>query len=159
MDQQQNVVSNDVVVSLSYILSVNDDIVDSTIGAPPLTFIHGHSQILPALESRIEGMHVGEHRKVFIPASEAFGDYDPDLTVDLFRDHLPSGFIFKLGGELQIQDTTGRVINGTVVGIGPEKIIIDMNHPLAGKDLTFDATVISLRPATPSELDSGSILS
>jgi FKBP-type peptidyl-prolyl cis-trans isomerase 2 len=159
MDQNPYVVTNDVVVSLSYVLTVNDSIVDSTLGAPPLQFIHGRQQILPALETRLEGMHVGEHRKVYIPAEEAFGECNPDLTVDLDRAHLPGGHVFYLGNQLQIQDTTSRVISGTVVGIGPEKIIIDMNHPLAGKDLTFDATVINLRPATPYELDSGSVLS
>lgn len=159
MNNNPYVVRNDVVVSLSYVLTVNDDVVDSTIGAPPLEFIHGRQQILPALEVRLEGMRVGEHRTVFIPAEEAFGDYDPDLTVDLDRAHLPSGYVFKLGNHLQIQDTSNRIINGTVVGIGPDKIIIDMNHPLAGKDLKFDATIINLRPATPYELDSGSVAS
>lgn len=158
MNQEQYVVANDVVVSISYVLTVNDDIVDSTLGAPPLTFIHGRSQILPALEDRLVGMRIGEHRQIYIPAEDAFGDYDPGMTVDLDRNHLPSGFIFKLGSNLQIQDTTGRVLNGTVVAIGPQKLVMDLNHPLAGKDLTFDATVINLRPATPDELDSGSVI-
>lgn len=159
MSDKPYAISDNVVVSLAYVLTVDGEVVDSTGTATPIQYIQGHSQIIPALERELEGLTVGDSKVIFISADEGYGSYDPDMIADVAREQFPSDFVFVLGGQLNIQDTAGRTFNATVRGIGPEKVELDLNHPLAGKDLVFQAQVMDLRHPTDDELENGQISS
>ncbi len=157
MNDKPDVVSEETVVSLQYVLLVDGDVVDATELTAPIRYIHGYHQIIPALEREMAGLSVGETKEVFIPSMEGYGEYDPAMVAEIHRDQFPTGFVFNLGGQLRIQDGSGNSFNAIIRGIGPEKVTLDLNHPLAGKDLLFQATVADLRYATEEELSSGQI--
>jgi FKBP-type peptidyl-prolyl cis-trans isomerase SlyD len=157
MDKAYSVTEN-VVVSLEYVLSVDGEVVDSTSAVEPIRFIQGHSQVIPALERELEGMALGESKEIYISAKEGYGDYNPAMVTDITRDQFPEGFVFVLGGQLRIQDTSGNNFSATIRGIGPDRVQLDLNHPLAGKDLLFQTRVVDLRCATDDEIDSGTVL-
>jgi FKBP-type peptidyl-prolyl cis-trans isomerase SlyD len=155
MNGKPYIISNDVVVSLNYILTVNGEVVDSTLGGSPIRFIHGRSHIIPALEQQLQGMTIGESKDIFIPADEGYGEYDPGMVSNITRDQFPEGFVFVLGGQLRIQDISGTTFNATIMSISADSVQLDLNHPLAGKDLLFNTTVVDLREATEEEIENG----
>lgn len=157
MNEKPLTIMDNVVVSLAYVLTVDGEVVDSTDDQKPIQYIQGQNQIIPALERELEGMALGESKIIFVSSDEGYGEYDPDMIAHVTRDQFPQDFVFVLGGQLNIQDTSGRTFNATVRGIGPEKVELDLNHPLAGKDLVFQALVVDLRHATEDELDNGQI--
>lgn len=157
MANHADTIGENMVVTLSYVLTVDGEIVDTAEETAPIHYIQGHNQIIPALERELEGLAAGDSKHIFVPAGEGYGDYDPNMVADINRDQFPPEFIFSLGGQLQIQDTQGHTFNATIRGIGPENITLDLNHPLAGKDLLFQTTVVHVRPATPFEIENGQV--
>lgn len=157
MNDKPYTVTDNIVVSLDYILTVDGEVVDTTSGATPIQFVQGHSQLIPALSRELEGMILGETKDIFIPSGDGYGEYDPSMVTEITREQFPHDFIFVLGGQLRIQDTDGNNFNATIRGIGPNKVELDLNHPLAGKDLLFQATVVDLREATDNEIESGEV--
>jgi FKBP-type peptidyl-prolyl cis-trans isomerase SlyD len=148
-------VTQDVVVSLDYVLTVDGQVVDSTQDAGPIQFLQGHHNIIAGLESRLTGMTVGETRSRVIPAAEAYGEYSSEALADVPRSQFPPDFDLQIGGRLRVRDENGRVLNAVIAMIGADSVRLDLNHPLAGKDLAFEATVVALRPGTPEEIENG----
>lgn len=109
------------------------------------------------LEKAIEGLGVGAKFDVVANADEAFGPYDPEQVVELDRDiFIVDGEfdaeMIKPGNHVPMMTADGFRINGLVKEVTPEKVIMDFNHPLAGKSVRFDGTILAVRPATPEEL-------
>jgi FKBP-type peptidyl-prolyl cis-trans isomerase SlyD len=146
-----NIVQKDVVVTLDYTLEVNGQEVDSG----PIQFIQGHGNIIPGLETQIEGMKLGEEKKVLVKAQDAYGDYDSDLEFDVSRTSFPEDFEIKLGHPMRIQDEAGRIYTGIAIAITDDSVRLNLNHPLAGKDLHFQTSVKDLRMATDEEIQHG----
>ena len=132
------------------------EIVDSNKGQAPLEFIAGKGQIIPGLEKEVEKMEIGEEKTVVVPASEAYGEYNPEMTQELPRDQF-QGIELQKGMTLYGQTPEGQTIAVTVKDFDDQKVVIDYNHPLAGEDLTFDVKVVSKREATPEEALTGQI--
>jgi FKBP-type peptidyl-prolyl cis-trans isomerase 2 len=133
-------------VTLEYTLSLaNQSVVDSNVGQAPFTFTQGAHEIVPGLEKSLVGMKAGEKKRVEVPALEGYGPYDKKsrTTVELSR--LPQNL--KVGDVLQGSD--GQLVK--VLELNEKTAVLDLNHPLAGKDLTFDVTIINVeKPATDS---------
>lgn len=155
MTQKSKFVAANTVVSLSYILKVEDEIIDTT--PTPIHFVFGSGRILPALERALEGMTRGESKEIFIPYMDGYGAYDPRMVSTLNRSQFPPDFVFVLGGRLTIRDRDFMWYDAAITAIGPENIELDLNHPLAGKDLLFNATVVGVRRATGAEIESGDV--
>ena len=156
MTEKDNLlVEKDVVVTMDYSLEVNGQEIDSG----PIQFIQGHGNIIPGLENEVEGMALGEEKEVHIPAEDAYGDYDPELEVEVSLHSFPENFEIKLGQPMRLQDGQGHVFTGVAVAISDETVKMNLNHPLAGKDLLFKTKVTELRPATPEEIEQGSLAS
>jgi FKBP-type peptidyl-prolyl cis-trans isomerase SlyD len=154
MEQNENLtVEKDVVVTLDYSLEVNGNEIDSG----PVQFIQGHSNIIPGLEREVEGMRLGEEKEVRLMAKDAYGDYDPELEMDVSLKSFPEDFEIKLGHPMRLQDAQGHIFTGVAVAITDEFVKMNLNHPLAGKDLLFKTKVTDLRPATQEEIDRGSL--
>ncbi|WP_447602194.1 FKBP-type peptidyl-prolyl cis-trans isomerase [Nitrospira sp. Nam80] len=137
-------------VTLEYTLSLSDQsVVDSNVGQTPFTFTQGAHEIVPGLEKSLVGMKAGEKKHVEVPAAEGYGPYDKKArtTVELTR--LPQNL--RVGDVLQGSD--GRLVK--VLELNEKTAVLDLNHPLAGKNLTFDVTVVNVEkppadsPATP----------
>jgi len=145
------VVANDIVVTLDYTLTVDGEIVDSG----SLDYLQGHNNIIPGLENRVSGMAEGEVKEVLVPASEGYGEIDPEAFASVEKNKFPAGFDFELGRELRVANANGQVMLARICEIEEEAVRLDLNHPLAGKDLLFYAKVAGLRLATDEEIMNG----
>jgi FKBP-type peptidyl-prolyl cis-trans isomerase SlyD len=150
-------VTDDVVVSMEYTLKVDGDVLDSTEGGEPLDFLQGHQNIIPGLEKELYGLSEGETKDVKVIAAEAYGEFDADALMDVPRSEFPSTIPLETGTELQVKDKDGEVRYATITEVGAEKVQLDFNHPLAGKELNFEIKVVSLRSPTTEELSHGHV--
>lgn len=116
-------------------------IFDSSNGAEPLEFKLGSGHVIPGFDEAVTGMTVGEEKTVTIPAEEAYGEHRADLLLVIDRSQLPDEP--KVGQSLQMSD--GRqTFPVTIREVGPETVVLDANHPLAGMDLTFAMKVVEI---------------
>jgi FKBP-type peptidyl-prolyl cis-trans isomerase SlyD len=140
-------------VELEYSLTLNSgDIVDSSTPEKPLGFIFGAHQIIPGLETKLQGMASGESAKLVVEPSEAYGERDEELVKELPRQHFPEGMDIQAGMIFQAS-TPGGPATLRVLEIADDNIKADFNHPMAGEKLTFDVKVLNVREATEEELE------
>ena len=144
------------VVDIDYSLHLGDgDVVDRSEPDEPLTYLHGEGEIVPGLETALEGMEAGQRKQVVVAPGDGYGDRDPDRVQRVPRKAFPAGFVPEVGMELSAQGPDGDEIPFVVQQVDPDVVTIDLNHPLAGKSLHFDVTVREVREATPDELEHG----
>lgn len=149
-------IAKDMVVSLHYTLTLdNGEEVDSTSAEEPLYYLHGHENILPALEKKLAGHKIGKKLKVIIPAEEAYGLYDEDGFHSMDRSLFPDDFDLEIGMLLNLKDDNGEEMDAFVDDISEEEVFLDTNHPLAGETLHFAVEVLDIRSATAEEIDHG----
>ncbi|MBW4982757.1 peptidylprolyl isomerase [Mameliella sp. CS4] len=117
---------------------------DSSQGRDPLEFTVGSGQIIPGLDKAIPGMTVGDKKTVQVPAEDAYGETNPEARQDVPRAEIPDDIPLDLGTQLQVQAQGGQVLPVTVVAVTEEVVTLDANHPLAGKDLTFDIELVEI---------------
>ncbi|PNV82593.1 MAG: peptidylprolyl isomerase [Sulfurimonas sp.] len=142
------------IVSIEYEVSDGEKVVDSNIGGEPLVFMFGKGQIIPGLESAIANMYVGEKAEVLVKAKDAYGEYEAEAMQEVPRDQF-AGIELEKGMTLYGQGEDGGTVQVTVKEIGDESVIVDFNHPLAGKDLAFVVSINNIREASAEELISG----
>lgn len=159
MDTQNNPqkIADNVVVSLDYTLVVDGEPYESSKESGPIEFIQGLGSIIPGLENELYGLAVGDQKLVNVPAEQAYGVTDPEAIIDVPRDQFPPEIPLEVGVDLQVRDVDGEPMEATILSIDDENVKLDFNHPLAGKNLTFDVTVISLRSATEEEMAHGHV--
>ncbi|HHQ47327.1 MAG TPA: peptidylprolyl isomerase [Acidobacteria bacterium] len=147
-------IANDTVVSIEYTLTDDEgEVLDSSVGAEPLSYLHGHDQIIPGLERELEGKNVGDELSLHIAAADAYGEHDPERMVEVDRGNFD--FDVKEGDYVQAQHPDGSVIPFLVAEVGENTVTLDGNHPLAGKALNFEVKVVAVRPATEEERTHG----
>ena len=117
---------------------------DSSAGRDPLEFQVGSGQIIPGLDKAIPGMTVGDKKTVQVPAGEAYGEKNPQAMQSVPRAEIPAHIPLDLGTQLQVQTPTGQTLPVTVVEVTETEVTLDANHPLAGKDLTFDIELVEI---------------
>jgi|SRR5690606_547301 len=154
------IIENNNVVTLNYILHTIEEngekqFVEQTTTENPLTFLFGVGMMLPKFEENIAGLQQGDKISFDLAATDAYGERDDraiaQLPADMFKDlGLPS-----LGDVLPLQDNQGNQFRAVVVDVTPEAVIADLNHPMAGKTLSFDIEILNVRPATQEELAHG----
>ncbi len=151
-------IENNQVVGIEYELKEagGTDILDSNMGQAPLEFITGKSQIIPGLENQIKELSKGDKADILVPAADAYGEYNPEAIDDVPREQF-AGLDLQEGLPLFGQGENGETIQVVVKAFDDEKVTIDYNHPLAGKDLMFSVNVLDVREATPDEVLSGQV--
>jgi len=142
------------IVSIEYEVRDGVNVVDSNIGGQPLVFMFGKGQIIPGLENGIAHMSMGEKGDVMVKAVDAYGDYNEDAQQELPREQF-AGIDLNPGMTLYGQGEDGGTVQVTVKEVKEDNVIIDFNHPLAGKDLMFTVTINVVRDASPEEAMSG----
>lgn len=158
MDTSLNLtVADGMVVSLDYELVVDGDLIDSTVNLPPLEYLQGSGNIIAGLEQALTGMQVGEVKDITVPAKDAYGEFDPEAFAEIDRNLFPANFQLEIGAALHVRDEQGQVKRAHVAHVGEETVRLNLNHPLAGKELHFRATIAGLRIATPEELTAGRV--
>ncbi|PHQ65050.1 MAG: peptidylprolyl isomerase [Sulfurimonas sp.] len=142
------------IVSLEYEVRDGETVVDSNLGGAPLVFMFGKGQIIPGLESGIVNMKIGEKSDLLVKAEDAYGTHNPDAKQEVPKDQF-AGIDLEIGMTLYGQGEDGGTVQVIVQEIGEENIIIDFNHPLAGKDLMFSVTINNVRDASAEEAMTG----
>lgn len=110
----------------------------------PLEFTVGSGQIIPGFDKAVEGMKLNEEKKVTINPEDAYGKRDETAIREFPKNSLPEDFKPEKGMVIRLQDQTGRAIPGRIADINENSVTIDLNHPLAGKELTFNIKVIGI---------------
>lgn len=123
----------------------NGDVFDSSEGRDPLSFELGAGNVIPGFEAAVMGLGVGEAADVRIEAKDAYGDIRDDLLVPVSKDRLPDGLEPEAGQQLQVQVAPGQDRVATITDVGDENVTLDLNHPLAGKDLSFHIELVEIK--------------
>jgi peptidylprolyl isomerase len=116
---------------------------DSSEGREPLEFVLGAQQVIPGFEEAVDGLSPGEERTVAIPADRAYGPRREEMVLTVGRDQFPDEIRPEVGQQLQMSQD-GQVAIVTITGVSDAEVTLDANHPLAGKDLTFDVQLVDI---------------
>ena len=133
-----------------------NEVVDSNKGGQPLEFIMGTGQIISGLEKGLVGMSKDEQGDILVPANEAYGEYN-DQAIQKLPIEQFEGIELQKGMVLYGQGEHGETVQVTVKDFNDEEVIVDFNHPLAGKDLMFSVSIVSAREATADEMATGQV--
>jgi len=117
---------------------------DSSSGRDPLEFTVGSGQIIPGLDAAIPGMETGEKKKVEIPCDQAYGQRNEEAIQTVDRGMVPDTIELEKGLQLQVQTPQGQQVPVVVTEITDTEVTLDANHPLAGRDLTFDIELVEI---------------
>ena len=154
---EQKKVDDGQVVSVHYTLHVNGQVLDSSEGGEPLQFIQGMGHIIPGLEHELYEMKIGDSKKVVVAAKDGYGEIDTEAFMDVPRDSFPTDVPAEIGIELELRDQSDHPVYARIETISADNVRLNMNHPLAGKELHFDVKIADLRPATDEEVSHGHV--
>jgi len=121
-------------------------VIDSSKGKEPMHYVHGKGQIIPGLEKELEGLPVGGEKKVTVKPEDGYGKLNPNAVQEVPKEKVPPNAL-KVGAVLVGTNKDGSPIPMTVREIKEKTVVMDLNHPLAGKTLVFDVKVIDVEPA------------
>lgn len=131
-------------VTLHYTLTVNGDLVDTSRGREPLTYVQGAGQIVKGLEAHLSGMSEGEAASLSVPPELGYGEKDPEAFVEVSKEAFEDLDKVAVGTMLQGRDGKGNPFSARVDKIGDEVIRLDLNHPLAGRTLEFEVEILKI---------------
>jgi peptidylprolyl isomerase len=117
---------------------------DSSEGRDPLEFEVGSGMVIKGFDDGVTGMTVGEKKTVTIPFDEAYGPINPEMVIEMPKDRFPEDMQLENGMPLMMSDQQGQQFQVKIVEIKEEAVMLDANHPLAGKDLTFDLELVEI---------------
>lgn len=150
-------ISNHKVVTIDYTLSDDDgNVLDTSHGGQPLAYIHGTGNIIPGLESALDGKLAGDELQVTVEPEHGYGEHDADMCQIVPRSMFEGVDQLDVGMHFQTMTDAGpRVV--TITQVDGDDITVDGNHPLAGVTLNFDVIVREVRDASAEELDHGHV--
>jgi len=154
-------VENNKMVSLTYRLTENDangTLIEETNEQKPFTFLFGIDRLIPGFENNVNNLKIDEAFAFSVNAADAYGEYDKNSVVELpvavfhKEGKLDTG-LCTVGNMIPMQNESGQMFYGMVREIRDTEVVMDFNHPLAGKNLHFKGKVIGIREATQEEID------
>ncbi len=151
-----SVIASDQYVVLEYRLRLDSgELIRGTVEAPAyLQFIAGCNELMPGLERRLIGLREQDEVEFVIPAEEAFGPYDPDNIQAWSHKVFPPEMELKVGDKVIPANLPFPPEYPLIIKeVKEDSVILDMNHPLAGRDLHYAVKVLEVRPATAEELE------
>jgi FKBP-type peptidyl-prolyl cis-trans isomerase SlyD len=149
-------IEKDRVVRFHYtVAEQGQESIESSQGREPLAILYGHGNIIPGLEKAMEGREAGESFSVDVPAAEAYGEKREGLTQRVPKKHFGEQRLMP-GMQVVLNTNFGpRAV--TIEKVGMSVVDVDLNHPMAGKDLHFDIDVVDVREASAEELEHGHV--
>ncbi len=158
-------ISENKVVKLNYKLyegSAQGELIESTYGSSPLSFIYGLGSMIPQFEESLYGKEKGASFSFGIEAEQAYGPVDEnalvDLDINIFEVHGKVDYdVLKIGNKVPMQDSHGNRLDGVVKELTETTVVMDFNHPLAGKDLYFEGEIIDVYEASAEEIAHGHV--
>src|SRR5207249_1605726 len=144
--KEERMIINGSVVSFEYTVSDdNGNVLQSNRGKSPVTYTHGREEIVPGLERGLAGMEVNETKNIRLQPQEAYGQVNPEAFTEVPKEQVPVSEL-QAGTILSARGSQGEDVSIRVHEIRKETVILDLNHPLAGKNLTFDVKVLDIQP-------------
>lgn len=141
-------VSNGKQVTLEYTLKLDDQsVVDTNVGKEPLKVTQGGHQIIPGVEKALDGMTIGEKKKFTVAPADGYGTVDPKAFQEVDKNLVPADSR-KVGTQLEGKTADGQKVFPRITEVKNETIVLDFNHPLAGKTLYFDVKVLDVAQAS-----------
>lgn len=132
-------------VFMEYTLRLEDKrVADSNVGGKPLAFVQGRHEIVLGLEREMEGMKVGETKEVIVRPEDGYGAFDPKDFLEVDKAEVPRDAL-HVGAELTARDSMGRNLRARVTEVKDKTVLLDFNHPLAGKTLYFEVKVLDIK--------------
>jgi len=131
-------------VEIDYTLTVNGKVEDSSKGRKPLKYTHGAGQIIIGLERALEGKNAGDRVSVDIPAKDAYGEINPEAIRRMPKTSIQNIEQMKVG-DVVGASAGGHTFRAIISEITDTEVVLDFNHPLAGKELHFDVEIISVK--------------
>lgn len=133
-------------VAVHYTGTLQDGTVfDSSLEREPLEFTLGAQQVVPGFENGVIGMDIDETKTIDIPCEQAYGPHNPAQIIEINRDQVPPEMKIEVGMQLQMAADDGQQLIVTVMELTDEKVKLDANHMLAGKDLTFEIKLVEIK--------------
>jgi FKBP-type peptidyl-prolyl cis-trans isomerase SlyD len=150
-------IGKNAVVSINYTLT-NDagEVMDTSEGREPLTYLHGSNNLIPGLEKEMEGKSPGQDFKVTIPPAEAYGESNPELVQTLSKEMFKGVDNVEPGMGFTAQGPQGEQ-NIVVTAVDGDQVTVDANHPMAGKTLHFAVEIVDVRDASEEEIEHGHV--
>jgi FKBP-type peptidyl-prolyl cis-trans isomerase SlyD len=134
------------VVSFEYTVSdETGSIIESTKGEEPVTYVHGQHQIIPGLENGLSSMEMNEEKNIRVQPDDGYGPVDPEGFKEIPKTQIPAQGL-KVGATLHAQGASGEDVSLRVHEIKNQTVVLDLNHPLAGKTLNFAVKVLDIQP-------------
>ena len=123
---------------------LDGSVFDSSEGRDPLEFTVGAGQMIAGVDKGVVGMALDEQKEITIPPEEAYGIYDPAKIIEVPNDQFPEDLTLEVSMQISASQPDGSAIQFTVKEIGEQNVTLDGNHFLAGKDLIFSVTLVSI---------------
>ncbi len=135
-------------VTLHFSLKLeNGDVVDSNFEGAPASFVVGDGKLLPGYEETVLGLRSGESCSAVVPPEKGFGQPNPDNVQQVKRSSFDNGIELAEGLVVSFADAAGAELPGVVKAFDDREVTVDFNHPLAGHSITFEAKIVSVKPA------------
>jgi len=148
-------VENGLFVSVHYKGTLQDGkVFDSSEGRSPLEVQMGAGHLIPGLEKALMGMSLNDKKVLTIEPEEAYGHVDKSLTHSFARSEVPSDLNPEVGQIVALTSPEGQQVPAQIIEVDDEKLVLDLNHPLAGQTLTFDIEVVGIS-STPTQNHAG----
>lgn len=153
-------IENEKVVAVSYELEVEGQIADKSQPGAPLEYIHGTGMLLPKFEEALEGKEPGDGFEFTLSPEDGYGEYHEEYKVNIPKtafaiDGKVREDLLVVGRMIPMLNSEGQVVQGVVAELKDDSVVMDFNHPMAGKVLHFTGKVESVRSATEKELTEG----
>lgn len=122
---------------------------DSSQGREPLEFEVGSGMVIAGFDEGVTGMQVGEKKTIHIPASEAYGPVQQEMIMEFPKNRFPADLTPEVGMQLNMSNGQGQNFPVVIVEVKDDVVVLDANHPLAGKDLIFDLELVEISGGSP----------
>jgi peptidylprolyl isomerase len=133
-------------VTVHYVGTLSDGTVfDSSRDRDPITFTMGKGMLIPGFETALTGRSPGDTFTVTVPPEDAYGDRDPEMVFTVVKTQVPSHIPLEVGTPLQLSNEQGQM-DVTITEVDEDEVTLDANHPLAGKELTFEIEILPTAP-------------
>ncbi|WP_276090228.1 peptidylprolyl isomerase [Pedobacter sp. JY14-1] len=148
------------VVALTYELHTTNEegqqvFVEKADEQQPLVFLYGTGMMLPKFEEYLSGLNEGDAYSFELSAADGYGEIDPGAYADLPKEMFKDVDLPAVGDVIPLQDNQGNHFRAGVTAVGDDVVSVDLNHPMAGKNLIFSGEILTVREATPEELSHG----
>lgn len=132
-------------ITLDYTLTVDDEVIDTSVGKNPLQFVQGDGAgLIPGFVRQIEGMQVGESKSIKVSPEEGYGAVDAKAFIEAPKTILPTGMDPQVGTIIEVEQENGQTFPATIWEIKENTVVLNFNHPLAGKELQFEVKIIAV---------------